>query len=658
METVLFILVLIFSVVISNAVANNITIIPPAIIQILIGLVLSIIPTFQHFSLIPDIFMLAIIAPLMYSDGFETNVNNLRRNLSNTFSLSIGLAVTTIIIVGFLAHAMLPALPVALAFVIGAIITPTDAVAVSSITRNLDVPDSAMTNLKNESLFNDASGIVAFDLALLTFETGKFSAWFSVVDYIYVFFGGLLFGTIISFALVRIQLFLTEHQLDDPNVLVPLSLIVPFIVYLLAERLGTSGILAVVASGLVQSTQRRQLRLTSTRIQVVSTTTWSVLSSIMNGFVFILLGVTLPTVISDIILTNKQVASIAVLIGVSLVLYIVMVMVRYLWVSLHLASLRIRPEDRRLNNVIIAINGIHGTITLAMAFSIPLMFKKTAFPYRSDLIFIAGCVIVISILVPTIILPVVLPQKSLSYSPDDVKFHVKEMVKYAINKVLEVGEDPIETQAVVATLQSQRKVNRTPKRSEITRIYQECSDLENNQLQKLVDEGEISTKQQITYQRIMLAQSVHLGQTIIQNVWIRIKYTVFRFLHRWKHRSVKIPQHFTHEQFENMQKDLYKIEDQIAPVIFKHLKDIVNSRNSNTVGWLQRYYRERHRRFQNNVQNNEIQDELFINAFQQEYSYVQEQLSKGTISRELADVLYAQISNDELVYMQNDGIYS
>ncbi|AEV95702.1 cation:proton antiporter [Pediococcus claussenii] len=658
METVLFILVLIFSVVISNAVANSITIIPPAIIQILIGLVLSIIPTFQHFSLVPDIFMLAIIAPLMYSDGFETNVNNLRRNLSNTFSLSIGLAVTTIIIVGFLAHAMLPALPLALAFAIGAIITPTDAVAVSSLTRNLAVPESAMNSLKNESLFNDASGIVAFDLALLTFETGKFSAWFSVMDYIYVFFGGLLFGMIISFILVRIQLFLTEHQLDDPNVLVPLSLIVPFIVYLLAERLGTSGILAVVASGLVQSTQRRQLRLTSTRIQVVSTTTWSVLSSIMNGFVFILLGVTLPTVISDIILTNKQVASIAVLIGISLVLYTVMVMVRYLWVSLHFASLRIRPEDRKLNNAIIAINGIHGTITLAMAFSIPLMFRKTEFPYRSDLIFIAGCVIVISILVPTIILPMVLPRKSLSYSPDDVKFHVKEMVKYAINKVLEVEEDPIETQAVVATLQSQRKVNRTPKRREITRIYQECSDLENKQLQKLVDKGEISTKQQITYQRIMLAQSVHLGQTIIQNVWVRIKYTIFRFLHRWKHRSVKIPQNFTHEQFENMQNDLYKIEEQIAPVIFKHLKDIVNSRNSNTVGWLQRYYRERHRRFQNNVQNNEIQDELFINAFQQEYSYVQEQLSKGTISRELADVLYAQISNDELVYMQNDGIYS
>lgn len=169
MNVLFFILTLMLAVIVANILDSRIKFLPRAIVQILVGLLLSFVPNFNHFVLEPEIFMLAIIAPLMFHDGANTDINKLKLTLGNTFSLAVGLALTTILGVGYLSYLMLPHIPLALAFALAAIITPTDAVAVSSVTDNLEIPPDAMLNLKNESLFNDASGIVAFDLALTAF---------------------------------------------------------------------------------------------------------------------------------------------------------------------------------------------------------------------------------------------------------------------------------------------------------------------------------------------------------------------------------------------------------------------------------------------------------------------------------------------------------
>ncbi|WP_353989952.1 sodium:proton antiporter [Pediococcus argentinicus] len=660
MEIVLAVLTLIIAVIISNVIATKISFIPQAIIQIGMGLILSLIPTaYQHFSLDPKLFMVAIIAPLMFYDGANTNINKIRHSLTNTFSLAIGLALLTIVIVGFITHQLIPGLPIALAFALGAIITPTDAVAVSSVTQNLEVPSEAMNTLKNESLFNDASGIVAFDIALLTFQTGHFSAWFSIADYIYVFFGGLVFGMILGYLVTRTQSFLIEHQIDNPNIVVPINLITPFAIYLIAEELGTSGILAVVAAGLVQGAMQKQLRLTSTSIQIVTKTTWEVLSSTMDGFVFVLLGAALPTVVSNILHLTRNVASIGSLILIGLLLYVVMTLLRYLWVTFRLASIRFKPEARRFNNFLIALNGIHGTITLSMAFSLPLLSHSMNFPYRNDLIFIAAVVIITSILVPTILLPILLPTKSLSYSVDDIDKYRKQMIRYAANKIEEVDEDPIETQAVIATLYSQQSATRSPKRRQLLRLFNDCNNLENGIVQDMVDNGDLTTQQQSMYQRLIFSQSSRIENTVFQNLALRLKFNILKRWHRLRHPSVSIytlnPE--MKKKYLNGKQQLADIEDQVSPKIFDYLSEIVNANNRDSVRWLERYYRQRHRRFQFGSTSDEIQDELFISAFQHEYNFVQNLLSKGTISKDLAGLLYEQISNDELVYMQNDGIY-
>lgn len=267
MEIVVLVLVLIIAVLISNIIASKLTQIPLAFIEIAIGLLVAlIVPYYRHYTMDPALFMLVVLAPLMFYEGLNTNMRVLRRSLSTTFSLAVGLALVTVSIVGLTAHFTLSELALPVAFALAAIITPTDAVAVSSVTANIEMPEEAMQTLKNESLFNDASGIVIFDLALQAFTTGKFSWTFSFFDFIYVFLGGLLLGTILGSLLVSLRTFLINHRLDNSSVIVTMGLLTPFFVYFVAEFLHVSGILAVVAAGLIHGIQQGRLRLTSTKV--------------------------------------------------------------------------------------------------------------------------------------------------------------------------------------------------------------------------------------------------------------------------------------------------------------------------------------------------------------------------------------------------------
>ena len=284
MEVVILVLVLVIAVLISNVIASKITQIPLAFIEIAVGLLMAFfVPYYRHYTMNPELFMLAVLAPLMFYEGLNTNMRALRRSMSTTFSLAVGLALVTVSIVGVVTHLALSELALPLAFALAAIITPTDAVAVSSVTANIAMPEQAMETLKNESLFNDASGIVIFDLALQAFTTGKFSFTYGFFDFLYVFIGGLLLGLVLGSLLVSLRTLLINHRMDNSSVIVTLGILTPFFVYFVAESIHVSGILAVVAAGLVHGVQQGRLRLTSTKLQVVGNTTWEVLSDNLNG---------------------------------------------------------------------------------------------------------------------------------------------------------------------------------------------------------------------------------------------------------------------------------------------------------------------------------------------------------------------------------------
>lgn len=311
-----------------------------------------------------------------------------------------------------------------------------------------------MGSLENESLFNDASGIVALDLALTAFTTGKFSLSQGIEHFVVVFFGGIIVGIILGMAIVFIRILFQRRALDTIAVILPFNLLTPFIVYLAAEHLHLSGILAVVAAGLVHGIQQSRLRLTSTQTQVVTKTTWEVVANLLNGFVFVLLGASGPSVWND--LSASEAAHLPILVIIAVSLYLLMGLLRFLWCMLNLVTLAGR-ETRLKDAFILSLSGVHGTITLAMAFSLPLVVAGQAFPYRSAIILVAGMIILLSLIIPTLILPIVLPTKQAAFTPEEFSDQMVRMVNFAIEQLRHTGQNTAALPAVIEVLNGQKK---------------------------------------------------------------------------------------------------------------------------------------------------------------------------------------------------------
>lgn len=662
MQTVFLVLLLIAAVVAANAVYSRFTLLPVAFLQIVAGLVLSLIPLYQNFELEPEVFLFVIISVLMFNDGQNTNMRKLSHQLRTTLSLAIVLAIITILVVGLVTHWLVPAFSLALALALGAIITPTDAVAVSSITSKISVPKDVMDTLENESLFNDASGIVAFNLAIAALVTGKFSVWSGIGSFLYVFVGGIIVGGILGYFIVALRIMLINMGVDTPSVVVPYTLLTPFVVYFLAEGLGVSGILAVVATGLIHGVQQKRLRLTTSRLQIVMSTTWSIIASILNGIVFVLLGVSLPSVISH--LQQRDTGSVAILVGLGLLLYVVMTAVRFVWIQLGFAQIRAwTHREKTLNSLVAALSGVHGTITLAMAFSLPLTLGHQAFTYRNDIIFIAAVVILTSLLVPTIILPLLLPKQVEKVSDEDLTQVKGEMVTSAIKLISARYGDTPSASEVIAILEGQRAVDARPNRAQLNKLFNECYNIEQQTVEQLIATGEIDSGIGEQYLRVSRSR-LQNQQSFWQRLWLFFKFIIlgrFSFskkarmqrkaMHQFKHSGMTREQLI--ERNRNMWRQMRAAEKKPYHAVVDYLNSQYNDYNHQAISIVRRSYDQRHQRLSGTRDLQEAQNELLIEAFQLEYNFIQTQLAAKQISHDLGNQLYEQISTDQLVYLQS-----
>lgn len=662
MQTVFLVLLLIAAVVAANAVYSRFTLLPVAFLQIAAGLVLSLIPLYQDFELEPEVFLFVIISVLMFNDGQNTNMRKLSRQLRTTLSLAIFLAIVTILVVGLVTHWLVPAFSLALALALGAIITPTDAVAVSSITSKISVPKDVMDTLENESLFNDASGIVAFNLAIAALVTGKFSVWSGIGNFLYVFIGGIIVGGILGYFIVALRIMLINMGVDTPSVVVPYTLLTPFVVYFLAEGLGVSGILAVVATGLIHGVQQKRLRLTTSRLQIVMSTTWSIIASILNGIVFVLLGVSLPSVISH--LQQRDTGSVAILVGLGLLLYIVMTAVRFIWIQLGFASIRAwTHREKTLNSLVAALSGVHGTITLAMAFSLPLTLGHQAFTYRNDIIFIAAVVILTSLLVPTIILPRLLPKQVEKVSDEDLTQAKGEMVTSAIKLIAARYGDTPSASEVIAILEGQRAVDARPDRAQLSKLFNDTYEIEQQTIDQLITAGEIDSGIGEQYLRVSRTR-LQNQQSFWQRLWLFFKFVILgRFSFSKKARKQRKVMHqfkqsgMTREQLIERNRQMWQqmraVENKPYRAVVDYLNRQYNDHNHQAISIVRRSYDQRHRRLSGTRDLQEAQNELLIEAFQLEYNFIQTQMAAKKISHDLGNQLYEQISTDQLVYLQS-----
>lgn len=663
MQTVFLVLLLIAAVVAANAVYARFSVLPVAFLQIAAGLVLSLIPLYQDFELEPEVFLFVIISVLMFNDGQNTNIRKLSHQLGTTLSLAVLLAIVTILIVGVVTHWLVPAFSFALALALGAIITPTDAVAVSSITSKISVPKDVMDTLENESLFNDASGIVAFNLAIAAVVTGKFSVWSGIGNFLYVFVGGIVVGTILGYLLVGFRIMLINMRVDTPSVVVPYTLLTPFIVYFIAEGLGVSGILAVVATGLIHGVQQNRLRLTTSRLQIVMSTTWSIIASILNGIVFVLLGVSLPSVISH--LQQRDTGSVAILIGLGVLLYVVMTLVRFIWIQVGFANIRAwTHHERAVNSFVAALSGVHGTITLAMAFSLPLKLGSQAFTYRNDIIFVAAVVILTSLLVPTIILPMILPKQVDKVAEEDLANAKVDMVTSAIHMIHARYGDTPNASEVIMILEGQRAVDGRPDRAQLSTLFDQAYALEQTTVDQMVANGEVDAGLAERYMRIASQTRLQNQQSFWQRLRLFFKFVIFG---RWstskKARARrKAMRQFkqsgmTREQLIEKNRQVWaqmrEVEQKPYAAVVNFLNDQYADTNRQAIGIVRRAYDERHRRLSGTRDFQEAQNELLIQAFQLEYNYIQAQMASKKMGHDLGNQLYEQISTDQLVYLQS-----
>lgn len=652
MSAILSIMLLTVAVVVANIFSLIWPKIPLAVYQIIAGLLLSLDPQFNHFALEPELFMLAIIAPLMFNDGQNQYARSLSKHLSSILSMAVFLAIFTVLVVGFLTHAVWPAMALPITLMLAAIITPTDAVAVNSITKNVILPKRVHTVLTHESLFNDASGIVLFNLALGAYTTGSFSLGAGILDFVKVFFGGIFFGLIVGTLIVQLRLYLTQTHADISAIVIPINIMTPLVVYWLAEQLGLSGILAVVATGLVHSVLHDRLQLTSTKLQIVTSTTWTIIEDILNGFVFVLLGATLPTVIASDNLTNTS-----FLILIALGLYLVLFLIRYLWVRFGIVKLnRHHTNNEPQTAWQVALGGVHGTITLAMAFSIPTMINHHLFVYRDQIILIAAVVILVSLLVPAIIFPLTLPAKQKSYTPEEFDHHVNRSVSFAVAELKQNNQTTEELRQTIETLASQANIKQTVDRKQFFALANQARQVEQTTIEQLNDQGQISNQTQAYYERFLERSAFRSSnRSFSELLWHRLKRSFKKKLHRHRRPNISAEELPPKKAaFKNNQAATVEVLGNVSTAVIEYLDSIETVDNRTEVAMLRRTYTAR-TRFMSDRQTlgSERLQALFIQAFQSEHTYVQQELAGQNISQELANQLNEKISTDELVYMQS-----
>ncbi|WP_349571669.1 Na+/H+ antiporter [Azotobacter salinestris] len=392
--------------------------IPLPLIQIAIGALLAVPALGLHVRLDPELFLLLFIPPLLFVDGWRMPKGEFWRLRTPILLLAFGLVLFTVLGAGWLIHLLFPGIPTAVAFALAAVLSPTDAVAVSAIVHGR-LPRTLMNILQGEALMNDASGLVAFKFAVAAALTGAFSPAEAGLEFVLVALGGLAVGVALSYALGRFRAWMIGLGWEEPAPHVMFMLLLPFAAYVAAEHLGVSGILSAVAAGMMQSRLDLLPRQTTTRL--LNRSVWALLEFTFNGLIFLLLGLQLPDIVKASLeegeLLWASAGQLALYVGQ---VYLALILLRFVWTWLYwLVSGALRrwrglpsgfagQSSLRLA-ALLTLSGVRGAVTLAGVLSLPLLLGNgEAFPQRDLLIFIAAGVILLSLLVATLGLPLLL----------------------------------------------------------------------------------------------------------------------------------------------------------------------------------------------------------------------------------------------------------
>jgi CPA1 family monovalent cation:H+ antiporter len=452
MDIVFTVLVLLLSVAISGIKLRRPLLpfrLPLPVVQIAIGAMLSLPQLGLHVTFDPELFMMLFIPPLLFADGWRIPKREFFRQRSAILMLALGLVFVTVLVTGWSVHMLVPAISLPVAFALGAVLAPTDAVALSGIAGKNRVPASLMHMLEGEALMNDASGLVALKFAIGAALSGVFSLRDASVSFLFIATGGLATGVAVSwiFSLVSARV-LNVARDSDPAPGVVMTLLIPFAAYLFAEHFGCSGVLASVAAGMAMNyTKIAHISPVAARVQAANT--WSMIEFVFNGMVFILLGLQCPDIVGRALLEAHVAGDAQVwdLIGYVVAVLALLYAIRFFWIWLlrawqarQAAKMGMTSAGPGLHmTAVMTVAGVRGAVTLAGILSLPLTRPNgVPFPGRHIAIFIAAGVILVSLFVAVVTMPFLLRRMSgashpLAEEEERARAHIAQAAVLAID---------------------------------------------------------------------------------------------------------------------------------------------------------------------------------------------------------------------------------
>ena len=490
------------------AVVARVIRVPYPIPLVIGGLALGFAPGMPDIELDPDIVLLVFLPPLLYAAAFFSNLRELRAHLRPISTLAIGLVVVTTVSVAAAAHYVI-GLDWPVAFVLGAVVSPTDAVAPATILRRLGVPRRVITIVEGENLTNDWTALVAYRFAVVAVVSGSFSLVEAGPEFVLTGVGGIAVGVIAGKAIAAVR-----RRLDDPPTEITISLLTAYAAYLPAEELGLSGVIAAVTVGVVLGWQSSELTTHTTRLQLNAI--WEILQFLLNAVLFILVGLQMHTVLDQLEgRDGGELAAQAVLVSA------VVIVVRIAWVfslSWLSRSFRERVSGSRVDGdaketAIIAWSSMRGAVSLAAALAIPLTTDAgDAFPERDLILFLTFSVIIATLVVQGLLFPLVIRALNLDEDTSDADEEMEarlEIAFAAIERVEQLADEdwpPEDTIDRVRRLYDYRRRRFSSRidgssldgfdyeeRAEVyTRVMNEVFDAQRAILRKLRDEGRIT----------------------------------------------------------------------------------------------------------------------------------------------------------------------
>ncbi|MDR7237688.1 Na+/H+ antiporter [Neobacillus drentensis] len=676
MEFFLLTLLLLAIIGLSSFIHHFMPYIPVPLVQIALGVLLAALPLGIEIPMAPELFFVLFIAPLLFHDGKNVSRQALWKLRKPILLMALGLVFVTVYAIGYLIYWLIPSIPLPAAFALAAILSPTDVVAVSAISSRVKIPQTIMHVLEGEGLMNDASGLVAFKFAVAATVTGVFSLVDASWSFLVISIGGIVGGVILSFLIIQLKIFIRRLGMEDVTIHMLIQLLTPFVIYYIVEHFHLSGILSVVAAGMVHTIFRDRDQSPAMQLQVVSQSTWTVLIYILNGLVFVLLGLQIPNVISEIfqdpLFNNWQVSKYIFIISAALFV------LRFLWIvaAWQWGWLKKQIQLPSMRAVgILTISGVRGAVTLAGAFTIPYVLANGGpFPQRSLIIFIAAGVILVTLVAASIFLPILAkPDKG---NTDELG---KEMERVALIRTIDSAIRSIRglmndenRGAAVSVITSYNQLrNRLTTISEEnseqqklveTEIRMKALDAEANYIEKLKKEGHIDremayiSEEHIHRMRLAVTNRIRYRRLFI---WILVKRSLYQITHLFLPNNK--------EQLKQRQaqiKKVIRLKVNMAKAAIQYLKNQMTSENANIYLAIIGEYSELIMKLKlakkgaDSTHYTQLQRELQVKAFQAERDEIQNLFEEGEITIDVTRKIRKQINIREAYWMEESSLHS